>query len=85
MIDSTESLEILRLLRRSQDAFWAPRAIAEKLGLPAEIVSTKLELLRRAGLVTVGEETGAFRYCPRDQELAATIAALVNAYSEHRS
>ena len=84
-IDSIEGLEILLLLRRSPHAFWATRAIAEQLGITPEIVSTKLDLLRRAGLVSVGEETGAFRYAPHSVELAASLGELEKAYNERRA
>ena len=84
-IDSIEGLEILLLLRRSQHAYWATRAIAEQLGIAPEIVGTKLDALRRAGLVSVGEETGAFRYAPRNEDLAAAIGDLARAYNERRA
>lgn len=84
-IDSIEALEILLLLRRSPHAFWATRAIAEQLGIAPEIVTTKLDLLRRAGLIAVGHETGAYRFAPSTEELAASIGDLAHAYNERRA
>jgi hypothetical protein len=84
-IDSIEALEILLLLRRSPQTFWATRAIAEQLGIAEEIVVTKLGGLRRAGLVSVGDQTGAYRYAPHDEELSASIADLATAYHERRA
>lgn len=82
--DSVESLEIVMLLRRSPDTFWGPPAVAEQLGIPLEVTRTKLEALLRRGVLTVGEQTGAFRYAPA-AAIGGAIDELSVEYTERRA
>ena len=83
-IDSLESLELLLLLRRSPDTYWAADAAAQQLGIKPEVARKKLMVLRDAGLLAEGAETSAFRYAPADVKTAATIDELAGAYAYQR-
>jgi hypothetical protein len=82
--DSVESVEIVLLLRRSPQTFWAARAVAEQLGIRADIAGAKLDALGRRGILSVGGQTGAFRYAPKDAAVAKAIDALAAAYADRR-
>ena len=82
--DSVESLEVVMLLRRSPQTFWAAPAVAEQLGMRPDTATSKLDALRRAGILAVGAQTGAFRYAPHDDDLRKSIDELACAYAERR-
>lgn len=82
--DSVESVEIFMLLRRSPQTYWGKPAIAEQLGIRPEIARAKLDALRRSGIVTVGANTGAFRYLPADDDLRRRLDELADAYTNRR-
>lgn len=83
-LDSLESVEILLLLRRSPQTYWGAPAIAEQLGIAPEITRARLEALRSGGMITVGEQTGAFRYAPPDDSTKAAVDDLAAAYANRR-
>jgi hypothetical protein len=71
------------LLRRSPHTFWASGAIAERLSLNSDLVNARLEFMREKGIVTIGDETGAYRYAPRDAA-SARVASELAAECEER-
>lgn len=83
-LDSVESIEILLLLRRSPQTYWGAPAIAEQLGIAPDIARTKIEALRSSGIITVGEQTGAFRYGPPDQRTKNAVDELAALYANRR-
>ena len=83
-IDSVEALEILLLLKRSPQTYWAAPAIAEQLGMRPESVSKKLEDLAREGLLRVADGTIAWRYLPANDEADRNVTALAAAYADKR-
>jgi DNA-binding IclR family transcriptional regulator len=64
----SESLQILALLARS-DAYWTGKAISQQLGIPEDVVSTKLVALSAARILVRGKETGAYRFAPASDHL----------------
>jgi hypothetical protein len=82
--DSIESVEIVLLLRRSPQTFWAAEAVAEHLHVRPELVRAKLEALRKGGILAMGEQTGAFRYAPADERIGATVDELAAVYTDRR-
>ena len=84
VFDSVASVEIVLLLRRSPQTYWAAPAIAEQLGLRSEIVQAKLDALTRHRILKMGEQTHAFRYAPEEKETAARLDHLAAAYADHR-
>lgn len=83
-LDSVESIEILLLLRRSPQTYWAAPAIAEQLGIAPGIARAKLEALRHSGMIAVGEQTGAFRYAAVDEPTKNALEQLAEAYANRR-
>lgn len=83
-IDSLETLEIVSLLRRSSQTFWAPPAIADRLNIGEHVARAKLEMLHARAVVTVGEQTIAYRYRPADERVERLIDELLTAYNERR-
>lgn len=83
-LDSVESIDILLLLRRSPQTYWGSPAIAEQLGIAPDIARAKLDALRGANLVAVGEQTGAFRYGPPDERTRIAVDELAAAYANRR-
>jgi hypothetical protein len=83
-IDSVEAIELLALLHRSADTFWAAEAAGQRLGIRADIASKKLNALADAGLLSRANATGAFRYAPADDSMQATVTDLVDAYATRR-
>jgi hypothetical protein len=84
-VDSIETLEIVMLLRRSPQTFWADPAVAEQLGIRPDVARTKLQALHQRGILTIGGQTGAYRYAPADVPLRETIDKLADAYGQQRS
>lgn len=82
--DSVESVELVMLLRRSPQTFWAPAAMAEQLGIREDVARRKLDALSRGGILAVGSETGAFRYAPKDDDIRSGVDELAAAYAEQR-
>jgi hypothetical protein len=81
--DSVESIEIMLLLRRSPQTYWAPAAVAEQLGLRPELAETKLAALHRQKILATGANTGAYRYAP-GEELSRRLEELAAAYTNRR-
>ncbi len=52
--DSVESIEIVMLLRRSPQTFWAAAAVAEQLGMRPEVAAAKLNALQREAILKKG-------------------------------
>ncbi len=82
--DSVEALEIAMLLRRGPNTFWAAPAIAEHLGMRQNVAEAKLNALRDGGLLVRGDQTGAYRYSPANDELRQRVDALAEAYTDRR-
>jgi hypothetical protein len=75
-IDSVETLDVLLLLRRSPDTFWAPAAVARQLGINAETAANKLAGLHSRGLLARAAATSAFRFAPSETGDNALIGRL---------
>ena len=83
-IDSVESAELLVLLHRSADTFWAAEAAAHRLGIKPDIAQNKLNALADCGLLARGSGTIAFRYAPSDEAQTRLVDQLVAAYANQR-
>ena len=83
-IDSVESAELLLLLHRSPETFWAAAAAAQRLAIRPEIALKKLNALANCGLLAQGSGTGAFRYAPVDQAQASLVDELAEEYAVRR-
>jgi hypothetical protein len=84
-IDSVESIEIMMLLRRSPQTFWAAAAVAEQLGIRPEVAAAKLDALQHQNILKKGEVTGAFRYAPAGEELNQHLEELAAEYTDRRT
>lgn len=84
-IDSIETLEILLLLHRSPETFWAPSAVESHLGLKKGIAEKRLAGLAQKRLAVRGEESGGYRYRPENDERRKIVAELAAAYSDKRA
>jgi hypothetical protein len=82
--DSVESIEIMMLLRRSRESFWAVPAVAEQLGLRPQLAQEEMDALRTHGVLAVGAQTGAFRYAPGDTALSQRLDELATVYADRR-
>lgn len=82
--DSVECIEILMLLQRSPQTYWAPPAVAQQLGIAPHVARAKLDILRTSGLIAVGEQTGAFRYAPSNETMKRAADGLADAYTHRR-
>ena len=82
-IRSIEELEVLMRLhgegtaQRSQD-------LAEALNIPEAIAESALQSLEAVGLVARSANSRAYRYVPKQPELARAVEALAEAYRENR-
>ncbi|HJT17125.1 MAG TPA: hypothetical protein VJ853_07050 [Thermoanaerobaculia bacterium] len=82
--DSVESIEIVALLERSSSAFWTRQAISQQLGIPENVVESKLAALTASEILVRGDLTGAYRFAPRSNELCERLLELLRFYSEQR-
>ena len=82
--DSVESVEIVLLLRRSPQTFWAPAAVADQIGIREAVAGAKMNALARSGILTAGTETHSFRFAPRDETLDKLAGELAVAYADRR-
>ncbi len=79
-LPSYRAAEVLIRVAREPARAWLPEdVVAEIPGLAAEGVRADLEHFAREGLVQA-EAEDRFRYAPRSEELAASVARLVEAY-----
>src|SRR5512140_1244392 len=83
-VDSVETLAILLLLRRSPDTFWSAAAIAEQLGMRAELVSQKLFVFHSRNVIRIAAGSGAYRFAPAEDRLAQCIDRLAAAFRDGR-
>lgn len=83
-VDSLETLEILLLLQREPAAHWTPVAIDSHFGMKSGLADKRLKTLLKHGLV-IKNESGGFRFAPKNEELRAGAALLAVAYADRRS
>jgi hypothetical protein len=90
-INSVEQLEILLFLMSNADRDWSAEQITEKTRIPVESVTTKLQDLHAAQLLTLqgfSETTPTaqlYRYAPTSEALAQEMAdSLDRAYKERK-
>lgn len=83
VLSSIEHAEVLLLLHRSPETYWAVDAIAQQLGLPPDVVQTRIHDLRKHALLAEGS-TGAYRFSARDGEPARLVRELSDCYREQR-
>jgi hypothetical protein len=83
-IQSVEELEILLLLHRSPETFWAVEAISQHLGIKPELVSSRAHELERKGLLKAGESGPIFRFDNAEPDAVATVSELDIAYRDRR-
>ena len=84
-IDSVETLDVLLLLRRSPDTFWAPAAVARQLGIEPETAANRLASLHSRGLLDRAAATSAFRFAPIEAADNALIDRLESLYRDRRA
>ncbi|HEX7155297.1 MAG TPA: hypothetical protein VF618_27770 [Thermoanaerobaculia bacterium] len=83
-IGSLQALELLLLLRRSPETYWAASAVAGTLGGDVRVVRRELAALVNAGLVVSGSQTGAYRFAPRREADRDAVEQLAAAYGDER-
>lgn len=80
-IDSVELLEVLLLFRLHQDKSWNSDSIAHELRSSENSVSTRLDALKRIGVIEVdSHKTGYCRYKREDDETKAILEELAETY-----
>ncbi len=84
-IDSVAALDVLLLFRRSPETFWAPAAVADKLGIAAEIAASVAARLYAGGLLARAKGSSAFRFAPRDASDRVCVEALSACCAESRT
>lgn len=78
-LESAAELDVLLLLRRSTETFWAAAAVADRLSVRPETATAILERLQRHGLLARASGTSAFRFAPRnpaDLQIVDSISAV---------
>lgn len=83
-IHTLEQLEILLLLHARPSCSPTIAQLAQELRLTPEQVSSGLDGLRAAGLLSAGAQDGCARYQPESAALAAQVDALAAAYQSSR-
>ena len=81
-IDSVEQLEVLLLLRATEETEWVADSLARMLYSHSSSIARRLDTLHSQGLVTrTGEGYG---YGPKTETLRKTISHLAEVYRERR-
>ena len=83
-IRSATEIEVLLLLHRAPETFWAASAAASVVGASDHDVRAHLGRFEGAGLIERGRQTDAYRFAPKSEEARAAVAALAMAYASHR-
>lgn len=83
VVTSIEHAEVLLLLHRSPETYWAVDAISQQLGLGPTVVQARVHDLRKHALIVEGT-TGAYRFAARDGETARLVRELNDCYREQR-
>jgi hypothetical protein len=82
-IESYEQLETLLLLRREPAGHWTGRAVAERLGVPQELIDSGLSGLERSGLLqSDGGASPRFAYRPASPGLEVAVGCLEREYAQ---
>ncbi len=84
-VDTVATLEVVLLLSRSPETFWAPAAVAERIGISAETASSVAGRLHAGGLLARASATSAFRFSPRDPADRTRVDALTALYDTARA
>lgn len=83
-IRSVGELEILLLLHRSPETYWAADAIANQLGISVEPVSKSVHDLARGKLLVQGTSGAVFRFNPIEKRHAEIVDELALLYRDQR-
>lgn len=84
-IGSVERLNLLLFLHRHPARWWAARALAEELEMPADTVQSHLEHLSARNLLDVKiAESVIYCYKPGREELSALVEEVARAHYLHR-
>jgi predicted ArsR family transcriptional regulator len=84
-IGSVERLNLLLFLHRHTARWWAARALAEELEMPADTVQSHLEHLGARNLLDVRiAESVIYSYKPGREELSALVEEVARAHYLHR-
>jgi hypothetical protein len=81
-IPSVPFLEALLLLQSSPDVHWDGKSLASRLYLSERAGVSVLAELHAAGFVT-RDDTGAYCYRPRSEEMDAMVIAVRDAYERN--
>ncbi len=85
-VTSVEQLEVLILLQDNPSRWWSARDVADDLRTSPSSAARRLEELGATGLLDIrlGPDQVHYRYHPANADVAATAAAVRNAYGERR-
>ena len=81
---SAAEIEILLLLYRSPETFWAPSAVATVAHITEQEARAHLSRFESAHLIERAHHADAFRFAPAAADDRCAIEALAAAYAEHR-
>ncbi len=84
-IRSATEIEVLLLLYRAPETFWAASAAAAVVGASEQDVRAHFGRFEGAGLIERGRQTDAFRFAPASEEARVAVAALATAYEDNRN
>jgi hypothetical protein len=82
-IPSVEQLEIVLLMAANAVKAWTADEVFAVIQSNRASIEARLKHLAARGFFEL-DESGGYRYKPREQELAECVAALQNAYKESR-
>ncbi|AUX26464.1 uncharacterized protein SOCEGT47_070330 [Sorangium cellulosum] len=85
-ITSIEQLEVLLLLRRTEEREWNAAAVAREIGSSMMSMHDRLAGLASRGLLVAREDSEdiLYRYAPTTDETRRTVDDLAKAYKERR-
>jgi len=83
-IDTVEQLEVLLLLHQGRDEEWTAERAARALYSQPGSIARRLASLAAHGFLEPTGAGPAYRYAPRDKELAETVSQLARTYRERR-
>jgi len=84
-IRSATEIEVLLLLYRGPETFWAAPAAAAVVGAREQDVRAHFGRFEAAGLIERGQQTDAYRFAPASEEARSAVAGLATAYADDRN
>jgi hypothetical protein len=85
-VDSVELLDVLFLLRSSEDRLWSAQTGSDELRANPTSIARRLDYLEKLGLAaTDGQGSGMYHYAPQSEEVRELIDQLAETYRIRRT